>query len=637
MILSCNSYQIHIKPLASFISTLAPLPLAKVHKILLNSKTPKSHQRIDVRLAAWDTEEVDVREEVPVECMNDKTRELHSVSEGATGPDDQPVASTSTAVNGLGKGMTPATRITNESIENPIIRELRIDISTLHPSALYRLEEFRRRHLSLPELNVDFITYLRWKTITKAEAERLTLQADGPPEIVDSKGKSRPTKKAMEQDQQENGDVMLSTLDAAPMDLETEVFDNTEDCSPLANVHASSGSEFEAPISKRRQSKKVRSGGKRGRPRKNKDNEVEVVDMPLENVAEKADGIDNAAEDYNVLDALQEDFEVATGSLEHATSDAEMAVDDLPEVETSTVEAVNPRAIKPVPVRGRKSAVAETSTRSCSSRRSSSGNLSPKSPVVALRSSMKGKGRQEPPIRPEGGPSVHFPRPNRRRSRSVSFDIPEDKVEVVVSMHNRKRRTSGQRNKVIVKPKETRKRGRPNGNRIDEAREEESAEPTDLKVDQEKSKVTKKKTIVEVVIPIRKRIKLNDFQLGGQHRYPSRMALARDMGEQLPFPAIPYEAAGHADPSPPTNGQSRPGKRRRSNYEGTEPAMSAVVPDHELESEDGYDTSKSRVEEDGPTEVSDAKDEADLDVESDDVSRQSDGSRWSDEWSLLGS
>jgi hypothetical protein len=103
--------QIKVQPLADFLETLThPDHLQKVKEILDKASTPFDYYRIDERI-------------------NESYR--------------SPNATANAAMSWLASNFGAKREVPNV----PIVRELRIDIKTLHPSAIYRLEQFRRRQL----------------------------------------------------------------------------------------------------------------------------------------------------------------------------------------------------------------------------------------------------------------------------------------------------------------------------------------------------------------------------------------------------------------------------------------------------------------------------------------------------------
>ncbi|GHJ86907.1 hypothetical protein NliqN6_3309 [Naganishia liquefaciens] len=119
-------FDIKIEPLAKFIESLTnPDHLEKVEKILEKASTPFDYYRIDER----------INESYQAEAQADAARSWLTQDHGH------------------------CLRVPNV----PIIRELRIDITTLHPSAIYRLEQFRRRQLREKVLPVRLDVFVEEK------------------------------------------------------------------------------------------------------------------------------------------------------------------------------------------------------------------------------------------------------------------------------------------------------------------------------------------------------------------------------------------------------------------------------------------------------------------------------------------
>lgn len=151
--------QIPIDPIMTFIQSLTSAShLLEVQKILDRNKTPRSYHRVDTRWKGSPTTTTDgAPEEVDVLAV---LAAQHALQEAQAGQDAD--ADTADAA--------------------PVVRELRIDISTLHPSALYRLDEFRRRTLRLAPQEVGHLDYLRYKSLDAewiaAEIEREGAEAE---------------------------------------------------------------------------------------------------------------------------------------------------------------------------------------------------------------------------------------------------------------------------------------------------------------------------------------------------------------------------------------------------------------------------------------------------------------------------
>lgn len=123
-LLSC--LQIKIEPLADFIESLTdPDHLERIKEILDKASTPFDYYRIDERVNEF------YQADLPADA----------------------------ATSWLARNHGHRSRLPNV----PIIRELRIDITTLHPSAIYRLEQFRRRQLREKVLPVRLDVFVEEK------------------------------------------------------------------------------------------------------------------------------------------------------------------------------------------------------------------------------------------------------------------------------------------------------------------------------------------------------------------------------------------------------------------------------------------------------------------------------------------
>ncbi|KAJ9096440.1 hypothetical protein QFC21_005262 [Naganishia friedmannii] len=109
-------YDIPIEPLAEWLSSLTdPDHLEKVRYTLENAATPYDYFRIDERI--------------------NEAYQPHAIHDL--------VPNNNAYAPWISAGRSAKTDVPNV----PIVRELRIDITTLHPSAIYRLEQLRRRQL----------------------------------------------------------------------------------------------------------------------------------------------------------------------------------------------------------------------------------------------------------------------------------------------------------------------------------------------------------------------------------------------------------------------------------------------------------------------------------------------------------
>jgi hypothetical protein len=278
-----TSLQIPIQPIVTWAKTLDAAGRQKFERILNRTKTPRSYFRIDQRLNSLPTTEAAGEIEKDDDALGSAP-----LAEDDAGP-SHPAAETTYLAPGI-----PAA-----SSHLPVTRELRLDLSTLHPSALYKLEEFRREHCHLPKPEVDYFQYFRWETLDKAEADAKTLGADGPPIVEPAKKKGRPRKVPLDPADEAasaskpaadatDGDLPPSAEDAASLGAEEEV-DPLEELGvedAFEPVDESSGSEYEAPSSRnkrsgRRKAKPVQLAAdgtpKRGPGRPRKDRELAVV------------------------------------------------------------------------------------------------------------------------------------------------------------------------------------------------------------------------------------------------------------------------------------------------------------------------------------------------------------------------
>ncbi|KAJ9114281.1 hypothetical protein QFC22_005733 [Naganishia vaughanmartiniae] len=151
---SSPSPQIPIEPLAEWLSFLTdPDHLEKVKYILENAATPYDYFRIDERI--------------------NEAYQQHEISHDIilTGNTYAPWQSA------VARRSAAETDVPNV----PIVRELRIDITTLHPSAIYRLEQLRRRQLKQRVLPMRMDVWVeekefewaRQRTKEKRAAQRL--------------------------------------------------------------------------------------------------------------------------------------------------------------------------------------------------------------------------------------------------------------------------------------------------------------------------------------------------------------------------------------------------------------------------------------------------------------------------------
>lgn len=116
-----------------------------------------------------------------------------SVAAGETAADVTTSGADSTAPNADQTASAAAADEPHEVPEEiqrvPILKELRIDIETLHPSALYRLEEYRRSELNLPPLEVTFVDYLARRSLKPKTPEPIDYAA------LEAEEKARETKR----------------------------------------------------------------------------------------------------------------------------------------------------------------------------------------------------------------------------------------------------------------------------------------------------------------------------------------------------------------------------------------------------------------------------------------------------------
>lgn len=168
-------HRVELPPLARFLHTLTTPPqLIKLHEILNRYRTPKSYHRVDVR-------EVGSSELPPADSLDDEEPRPNGNGNGTSSVnhdatldlrDGEPIeleegVTIEEALGSVGAvklgDVDPEAEASSPEATHPLppsgpkrrIRELRLDLRTLDPAALFTLEKWRREVLKLENLPFD--------------------------------------------------------------------------------------------------------------------------------------------------------------------------------------------------------------------------------------------------------------------------------------------------------------------------------------------------------------------------------------------------------------------------------------------------------------------------------------------------
>ena len=158
-------HRIELPPLARFLHTLtSPPQLIKLNEILNRYRTPKSYHRIDVREIGSSELPISNSPEPEVPRLNDQNHPHHDATYAPDGApielDDgvtiEEVKESRAVKHGEDEPSSPeATHPLPPAGPTRRIRELRVDLRTLDPAALFTLEKWRREVLKLEDLPFD--------------------------------------------------------------------------------------------------------------------------------------------------------------------------------------------------------------------------------------------------------------------------------------------------------------------------------------------------------------------------------------------------------------------------------------------------------------------------------------------------